>query len=104
MIIRMYQTWNMCLMSAFILQALLCLCRELNDNHLSGCIPPELGKLTNLFDLYVLLPHEFEFHWLLHFLNIRFTDGNNSYRNVANNNLVGPIPENLSSCTNLNSL
>ncbi|KAF8392851.1 hypothetical protein HHK36_021090 [Tetracentron sinense] len=48
---------------------------ELNDNQLSGHIPPELGKLTDLFDL-----------------------------NVANNNLEGPIPDNLSSCTNLNSL
>ncbi|KAF8392846.1 hypothetical protein HHK36_021085 [Tetracentron sinense] len=47
---------------------------ELNDNQLSGHIPPELGKLTDLFDL-----------------------------NVANNNLEGPIPDNLSSCTNLNS-
>lgn len=27
------------------------LCRELNDNHLTGRIPPELGKLTDLFDL-----------------------------------------------------
>lgn len=25
-------------------------------------------------------------------------------RNVANNHLEGPIPDNLSSCTNLNSL
>ncbi|KAG7037687.1 LRR receptor-like serine/threonine-protein kinase ERECTA [Cucurbita argyrosperma subsp. argyrosperma] len=48
---------------------------ELNDNHLTGSIPAELGKLTDLFDL-----------------------------NVANNNLGGPIPDNLSSCTNLNSL
>lgn len=29
----------------------LCLCRELNDNHLTGHIPPELGKLTDLYDL-----------------------------------------------------
>ncbi|KAG5517466.1 hypothetical protein RHGRI_038020 [Rhododendron griersonianum] len=49
--------------------------RELNDNLLTGHIPPELGKLTDLFDL-----------------------------NVANNHLDGPIPDNLSSCTNLNSL
>uniref|UniRef100_A0A5B7CCD8 Protein kinase domain-containing protein n=1 Tax=Davidia involucrata TaxID=16924 RepID=A0A5B7CCD8_DAVIN len=48
---------------------------ELNDNRLTGHIPPELGKLTDLFDL-----------------------------NVASNNLDGPIPDNLSSCTNLNSL
>lgn len=31
-------------------------CRELNDNHLTGHIPPELGKLTELFDLYVSVP------------------------------------------------
>ncbi|KAK1279996.1 LRR receptor-like serine/threonine-protein kinase ERECTA [Acorus gramineus] len=56
---------------------------ELNDNELIGHIPPELGKLTDLFDLYVIceVPS----------------------RNVANNNLEGPIPENLSSCVNLNS-
>nr|CAD1826145.1 unnamed protein product [Ananas comosus var. bracteatus] len=48
---------------------------ELNDNRLTGSIPPELGKLSDLFDL-----------------------------NVANNYLEGPIPDNLSSCVNLNSL
>ncbi|KAL4195799.1 hypothetical protein AMTRI_Chr04g180140 [Amborella trichopoda] len=48
---------------------------ELNDNQLTGQIPSELGKLTELFDL-----------------------------NLANNYLEGPIPENLSSCVNLNSL
>ncbi|KAL1830756.1 hypothetical protein ACET3Z_000407 [Daucus carota] len=51
------------------------LCRELNDNQLSGHIPPALEELTDLFDL-----------------------------NVAKNHLEGPIPDNLSSCTNLNSL
>lgn len=34
----------------------LCLCRELNDNLLTGHIPPELGKLTDLFDLYIRFP------------------------------------------------
>lgn len=29
--------------------------RELNDNQLIGNIPPELGKLTDLYDLYVLI-------------------------------------------------
>ncbi|KAJ0090741.1 hypothetical protein Patl1_13763 [Pistacia atlantica] len=53
---------------------------ELNDNHLSEHIPPELGKLTELFDLYVLL------------------------QMLQTTNLEGPIPDNLSSCTNLNSL
>ncbi|XP_063945657.1 leucine-rich repeat receptor-like serine/threonine-protein kinase RGI4 isoform X4 [Daucus carota subsp. sativus] len=48
---------------------------ELNDNQLSGHIPPALEELTDLFDL-----------------------------NVAKNHLEGPIPDNLSSCTNLNSL
>nr|CAD1826142.1 unnamed protein product [Ananas comosus var. bracteatus] len=51
------------------------LLKELNDNRLTGSIPPELGKLSDLFDL-----------------------------NVANNYLEGPIPDNLSSCVNLNSL
>ncbi|KAL6584045.1 hypothetical protein OROMI_003334 [Orobanche minor] len=46
---------------------------ELNGNLLTGNIPSELGKLTDLFDL-----------------------------NVANNHFEGPIPDNLSSCTNLN--
>lgn len=35
------------------------LCRELNDNQLAGHIPPELGKLTELFDLYVSFPGGF---------------------------------------------
>ncbi|GAB2270893.1 hypothetical protein Dimus_005756 [Dionaea muscipula] len=42
--------------------------RELNDNQLTGLVPPELGKLTHLFDL-----------------------------NIGNNNLEGPTPDNLSS-------
>lgn len=33
------------------------ICRELNENQLTGYIPPELGKLTDLFDLYVSLLH-----------------------------------------------
>lgn len=34
-------------------------CRELNDNQLDRNIPPELGKLTDLFDLYALFPELF---------------------------------------------
>ncbi|MFS7966974.1 putative non-specific serine/threonine protein kinase [Helianthus anomalus] len=49
--------------------------RELNDNQLTGHISPELGKLTDLFDL-----------------------------NVAGNKLEGHIHDNFSSCTNLHSL
>ncbi|KAK9142527.1 hypothetical protein Syun_011927 [Stephania yunnanensis] len=45
------------------------------DRELNRSIPIELGKLTYMF-----------------------------YLNVANNNLEGPIPDNLSSCTNLNNL
>nr|AYU56585.1 ERECTA2 [Oropetium thomaeum] len=58
---------------------------ELNDNLLTGSIPPDLGKLTELFDLW----------WLMSL------DG---HRNLANNHLGGPIPENISSCINLISL
>lgn len=36
-------------------------CRELNDNQLTGCIPPELGKLNELFDLYILYLFSFYF-------------------------------------------
>ena len=38
-----------------LLSALFAFTRELNDNQLTGNIPPELGKLTDLFDLYVLI-------------------------------------------------
>ncbi|KAH9618377.1 hypothetical protein KSS87_000825 [Heliosperma pusillum] len=66
---------NMSKLHYFFHLSFICLTRELNDNKLTGHIPSELGKLTDLFDL-----------------------------NIANNNLEGPIPENLSSCANLNSL
>ncbi|KAK8454715.1 hypothetical protein SEVIR_4G019500v4 [Setaria viridis] len=46
---------------------------QLNDNELTGTIPAELGKLTELFEL-----------------------------NLANNNLEGHIPANISSCSALN--
>ncbi|KAK3027502.1 hypothetical protein RJ639_040217 [Escallonia herrerae] len=48
---------------------------ELNDNQLGGCIPPELGKLTDLFDL-----------------------------NLSSNNIRGPIPVELSRIGNLDTL
>ncbi|CAD6339909.1 unnamed protein product [Miscanthus lutarioriparius] len=62
---------------------------ELNDNQLVGSIPPELGRLTGLFDLK------------LHCMNI--ADSTYIAGNLANNHLEGPIPDNLSSCVNLNS-
>ncbi|KAJ6417777.1 hypothetical protein OIU84_001205 [Salix udensis] len=46
---------------------------QLNDNQLVGSIPPELGKLEQLFEL-----------------------------NLADNHLEGPIPHNISSCRALN--
>ncbi|KAF8380404.1 hypothetical protein HHK36_027890 [Tetracentron sinense] len=50
---------------------------QLNDNQLVGGIPAELGKLEELFELWVSV-------------------------NLANNNLEGPIPRDISSCTALN--
>lgn len=38
--------------------------RELNDNLLTGNIPPELGKLTDLFDLYVLISLSVSYYFL----------------------------------------
>lgn len=80
---------------------LFCLCRELNDNRLTGHIPPELGKLTDLFDLYVMFSLTCYVWRSLCFLS---TNSISFCSNVANNYLDGPIPDNISSCTNLNSL
>ncbi|KAF8376910.1 hypothetical protein HHK36_030280 [Tetracentron sinense] len=46
------------------------LLRELNDNHFCGHIPPELGMLTDLFDLMVLM-------------------------DISNNRITGSIPSSL---------
>jgi Leucine-rich repeat (LRR) protein len=68
----------------------------LNENHLSGSIPPELGNLENLFQLFLNknqltgpIPPELGNLVRLYFLNLRA------------NQLSGPIPSELGNLVNL---
>lgn len=78
-------------------------CRQLNDNKLVGQIPAELGKLEQLFELCVLLLYFMFFGHLQQYsvVNLLVIP---CPRNLANNELEGPIPPNISSCTALNQL
>ncbi|KAJ6339280.1 hypothetical protein OIU77_007276 [Salix suchowensis] len=67
------RTWKYVKAKLFV--RFLVILRQLNDNQLVGSIPPELGKLEQLFEL-----------------------------NLANNHLEGPIPQNISVCRALNQL
>lgn len=84
------------------------ICRQLNDNQLVGGIPAELGKLEQLFELSVIFLRPL-FHLYLKFTSIfslllSYGFGMIFLRNLANNDLEGPIPLNISSCTALNQL
>lgn len=78
-------------------------CRQLNDNKLVGRIPAELGKLEQLFELCVLLLY-FVFFGHLQLYSVVNLLVILCLRNLANNELEGPIPQNISSCTALNQL
>ena len=66
--------------------------RLLHKNELTGNIPDELSKLTNLTKLYENL-----FLFLSHYIN-------NYHSNLYSNNLSGEIPKDLSMLTNLTHL
>ncbi|KAI3468054.1 hypothetical protein Pfo_024717 [Paulownia fortunei] len=105
-----------------LMQALAVL--DLSCNMFSGTIPPILGNLTYTEKLYLhgnkltgSIPAELGNMTKLHYLelNDNLLTGHIPPElgssqicltciNVANNHLEGPIPDNLSSCTNLNSL